>query len=91
MCRAANILRNRILEKLAMKLTNLTKSQHDRVLDAAEADAKHWLAEAKDGTLPRVELMHLDWHIDDDMRDAGIDDQAMQQLSFEIARRIIGE
>ena len=29
--------------------------------------------------------MHCDWHIDADLRDAGVTDEGMQKLSFAIA------
>lgn len=71
-----------------MKLPNLTEKQLARVLELARDDAKHWLKEAKEGTLPNVEKMHLDWQIDDDLREVGVDDQVMQDLSFKIARQL---
>lgn len=72
-----------------MKLPNLTEKQLARVLELAKGDAKHWLKEAREKTLPNVETMHLDWQIDDDLREVGVDDQSMQDLSFKIARQFV--
>lgn len=63
----------------------LTDNQVERAVALASEDAKHWAAEAAAGTLPQVENMHLDWNIDADMIDAGVNDYAMQRLSFAIA------
>jgi hypothetical protein len=64
----------------------LTEEQIERILVAATDDSKHWVKEAQTNTLPDVSTMHLDWWIDDDLRDVGITDEMMQQISFRIAK-----
>lgn len=66
--------------------SSLTADQISRCCKMAGADAAHWIADAAAGTLPNIETMQLDWHIDDDLREAGVDSEMMQRLSFEIAR-----
>lgn len=65
----------------------LTTEQQSRLHAAAFADSRHWLAEAKAGTLPDVSTMHLDWQIDEDLREAGVTPAMMQTLSFEKASK----
>ena len=78
-----NITSSKAREILAAP--DLTDTQVERAIALASEDAKHWAAEASAGTLPQVDAMHLDWSIDADLLDAGVNDYAMQRLSFAIA------
>jgi hypothetical protein len=60
----------------------LTDEQVSRCIESATADAAQWIAE---NDLPQVTEMELDWHIDRDIKDAGVNSYAMQKLSFAIA------
>lgn len=64
----------------------LTDEQVTRAIESAASDAEHWSEEAAAGTLPKISEMHLDWSIDEDLVEAGVDGYAMQRLSFAIAR-----
>lgn len=66
--------------------SKLTREQVARIIESASSDAEHWADEAKDGTLPDISSMHLDWHIDSDLRGAGVSAEDMQRVSFAIAR-----
>lgn len=61
----------------------LTDEQVARAFESASSDAELYLSESE---LPNVADMHLDWWIDEDLRDAGINDYGMQALSFAIVR-----
>jgi len=63
----------------------LTEEQITRLIEAATDDSKHWVKEAQDGVLPNVQTMHLDWCINHDLIESGIDDEIMQRISFRIA------
>jgi plasmid stability protein len=65
---------------------DLTDEQVERAIEAAADDAQHWTAEAANNTLPEIDGMSLDWQIDEDLREAGVDGYAMQRLSFAIAK-----
>lgn len=65
---------------------DLNDEQAERAFDAAADDAGHWEDEAASGTLPSIAAMELDWDIDADLIDAGVDAYAMQRLSFAIAK-----
>lgn len=61
----------------------LTDEQVARAFESASSDAELYLAETD---LPDIADMHLDWWIDGDLRDAGVNDYGMQALSFAIVR-----
>lgn len=63
----------------------LNEAQIARVIKNAAEDAQNWKKEAQNGTLPNIEEMHLDWDIDQDLIDAGVNDYVMQRLSFAFA------
>lgn len=60
----------------------LTDEQVARCIESAAADAAQWVSE---NDLPQVTEMEVDWHIDADLRDAGVNSYAMQKLSLTIA------
>ena len=64
---------------------DLSEEQAARAIQSAAADAAHWAAEAAAGTLPDPDEMSLDWAIDSDLKNAGIDSYGMQRLAFAIA------
>lgn len=68
---------------------DLTDEQIDRAINDATADAAQWAKEAAADDLPDVRSMELDWWIDRDLRDAGVNSCAMQRLSFAIARAAV--
>jgi hypothetical protein len=81
---------NTISIEAARKLLSaeLTDQQIDRCIQSAMTDAAQWHAEAAADELPDIETMHLDWAIDDDLQEAGVDGYGMQRLSFAIAKAI---
>ena len=77
-----------LLRNLCWKIllhVELTDEQVIRCVQSAAADALSWKTEADGDFLPDVASMHCDWHIDADLRDAGVTDEGMQRLSFAIA------
>lgn len=68
-----------------LAVDDLSDEQVSRAIASAEADAANWKEEAAAGELPEVPTMNLDWEIDEDLREAGVDGYSMQRLSFAIA------
>lgn len=65
--------------------SSLTAEQRARCHAMAKEDAAHWAEATAAGNLPEVETMHLDWQVDADLRDAGVDSEMLQRLSFSLA------
>ena len=67
----------------------LTDEQVARAIESATGDAAEWTAAAAADELPNVSDMELDWWVDHDLRDAGVNSYDMQRLSFAIARATV--
>ena len=64
----------------------LTDEQVARAIESATSDAAEWADEAAADKLPDVRDLELDWWVDPDLREAGVNSYSMQRLSFAIAR-----
>lgn len=65
---------------------DLTDEQVARAFESASSDAELYLNETDLPDVADMADMHLDWWIDKDLRDAGVNDYGMQALSFAIVR-----
>jgi hypothetical protein len=64
----------------------LSDEQVARAIESATGDAAEWADEAAADKLPDVRELELDWWVDPDLREAGVNSYSMQRLSFAIAR-----
>jgi len=60
----------------------LSEEQCIRISNNAADDGEHWMEESRAESLPDVESMHLDWEIDEDLKELGVTPEMMQRASF---------